>query len=143
MKELINIGEIMPTKSNIDIVAQNILQPINDGVMNKEEVIVRGKFIVESINKAIKKIEITENSTCLGAKIEISETGVKYNYNECEKWNEINAKIKPLLDELKKIEELIKIATKKGQAFTDIETGETIMPVKKESITSYKVTLAK
>jgi hypothetical protein len=141
-KELL-LKELMPIKSNIDIVVQNILKPIKDGVMDKHEVLVRGKFLIECIKKSLKEIEITENAVYLGSKIEVAEVSPKYNYSECEKWNEINAKIKPLNDELIRIEELIKIATKKGVAIVDPNTGETIMPVKKESTSSYKVTLGK
>lgn len=143
MKELINIGEIMPTKENISIVADSLLQPIKDGNMDKVEVAVRSKFIIEVLTKVLENIEISENTTCLGAKIECCEIKPKYYFEECDKWNEIKQKIKPLVVELKKVEELIKIATKKGQAFTDLDTGETIMPVSKESKTGFKITLGK
>ena len=78
-----------------------------------------------------------------GAKIEPAETGVKYNYLQSEKWCEIPEKIKPFSDELKYIEEQIKVATKIGKSIVDESTGEMISPVEKTSTSGYKVTLAK
>ena len=79
----------------------------------------------------------------MGAKIEIVEAGVKYAYQDCDKWQEIKNKLLPLEEELKKIEEQIKIATKIGKSFVDESTGEIISPVQKISNTSYKITLEK
>ena len=55
MEQLINIKEIMPTKSNIELVANQIIQPLEDGDMNKLEFVVKIKFIEEVIKTAIKK----------------------------------------------------------------------------------------
>lgn len=137
------LKELMPTKSNIDVVAQNILQPINDGIMDKHEVLVRGKFIIECINKALKQIEVTESTTYLGSKIEVVEAGTKYNYSENELWSELENEKEPIIKAQKELEELIKIATKKGVAISNPETGETILPVLKTSTTSLKITLGK
>ena len=58
MEQLINIKEIMPTKSNIELVANQIIQPLEDGDMNKLEFVVKIKFIEEVIKTAIKKVEL-------------------------------------------------------------------------------------
>ena len=55
MEQLINIKDIMPTKSNIELVANQIIQPLEDGDMNKLEFVVKIKFIEEVIKTAIKK----------------------------------------------------------------------------------------
>ena len=145
MEQLINIKEIMPTKSNIELVANQIIQPLEDGDMNKLEFVVKIKFIEEVIKTAIKKVElnISQPESIYGAKIEPAETGVKYNYLQSEKWCEISEKIKPFSDELKYIEEQIKLATKIGKSIVDESTGEMISPVEKTSTSGYKVTLAK
>jgi len=139
-KELL-LKELMPIKSNIDIVVQNILKPIKDGIMDKHEVLVRGKFLIECINKALKQIEVTESTTYLGSKIEVVEAGTKYNYSENELWSELENEKEPIIKAQKELEELIKIATKKGVAISNPETGETILPVLKTSTTSLKITL--
>jgi len=134
---------IMPTKANIENVAKSVLQPIQDGNMYAPEVAVRIKFLEEVFKKVKSELEIKENDTVLGAKIEIVEARTKYNYSESDKWQEIKSKMLPLEEELKQVEEQIKIATKIGKSFIDEQTGEVISPVQKSSTTSYKITLAK
>ena len=144
MKELTNIGEVMPTKANIAIVAESLLKPIKEGTMNKVEIAVRAKFLIEALNKVLKGIEINENQTCLGAKIEVCEVGIKYDYSSDPTWLAIKEQIGPLLKKLKEQEEFIIIATKKGKAILNTDTGEVdAMPVKKTSDTSFKITLGK
>jgi hypothetical protein len=134
---------VMPTKANIEKVAQSILQPIQDGYMSAPEVAVRIKFLEDVLKKVKSELEVKENDVVLGAKIEIVEAGVKYAYQDCDLWREIKNKLLPLEEELKKIEEQIKIATKIGKSFVDESTGEIISPVQKTSTTSYKITLEK
>ena len=144
MKELTNIGEVMPTKANIHIVAENLLKPTKDGTMDKAEVAVRAKFLVEVFRQVLKGIEINENQTCLGAKIEVCEVGIDYDYKSDPTWLSIKEQIEPLLKKLKEQEEFIRIATKKGKAILNTDTGEVdAMPVKKTSDTSFKITLGK
>lgn len=148
--EIIKFNEIMPTKSNIDLVAQPIIKNIEDGNFNVLEFQVKAKFLIEVLNNALKKtredaIRDVEkgNTNYLGAKLEIAETGTKYEYSTNQDWQELENKIVELKKQQKEIEDLIKIATKKGVAIVNPTTGETIMPVKKESTSSYKVTLGK
>lgn len=144
MKELTNIGEVMPTKENIPIVAEKLLKPTKDGTMNKVEVAVRAKFLVEVFNQVLKGIEINESQTCLGAKIELCDVGIKYDYSSDPTWLSIKEQIEPLNKKLKEQEEFIRIATKKGKAILNTDTGEVdAMPVKKTSDTSFKITLGK
>ena len=77
-------------------------------------------------------MNISQPESIYGAKIEPAETGVKYNYLQSEKWYEISEKIKPFSDELKYIEEQIKLATKIGKSIVDESTGEMISPVEKQ-----------
>lgn len=143
--ELINLSQITPTKSNIEIVANNIINPVLNGEMNKVEFVVKSKFISEVLAKCAKSInlELQQHESYMGAKVEPTETGVKYHYNQCEEWNNLQEQIKPLLEKQKAIEEQIKMATKIGKSFVDESTGETISPVTKESTSSYKITLGK
>lgn len=142
MKELITY-EVMPTKSNIEVVAKSIMQPLTDGTMDKHEVLVRSKFLIDVLTNVVKSIEITEPTTYLGAKIEPAETGTKYAYSENEQWLSIKEKMKPFEEQIKAIEEQIKIATKIGKSFVDESTGEMISPVTKTSTSSFKITLGK
>ncbi len=94
---------VMPTKANIEKVAQSILQPIQDGYMSAPEVAVRIKFLEDVLKKVKSELEVKENDVVLGAKIEIVEAGVKYAYQDCDLWREIKNKLLPLEEELKKI----------------------------------------
>lgn len=148
--EIIKFNEIMPTKSNIDLVAQPIIKNIEDGNSNVLEFQVKAKFLIEVLNNALKKtkddaIKDVQKGTTnyLGAKLEIIETGTKYEYSTNKDWQELENKIVELKKQQKEIEDLIKIATKKGVAIVNPNTGETIMPVVKTSETNLKITLGK
>ena len=75
---------VMPTKANIEKVAQSILQPIQDGYMSAPEVAVRIKFLEDVLKKVKSELEVKENDVVLGAKNEIVEAGVKYAYQDCD-----------------------------------------------------------
>lgn len=148
--EIIKFNEIMPTKSNINLVALPIIKSIEDGNFNVLEFQVKAKFLIEVLNNALKKtredaIRDVEkgNTNYLGAKLEIVETGTKYEYSTNQDWQELENQIIYLKKAQKEIEDLIKIATKKEVAIVNPNTGETIMPVVKQSETNLKITLGK
>lgn len=74
-----------------------------------------------------------------GAKFEIKEAGVKYDFTGCNDsvWNELNAKLDNLKEEIK-ARELILKAHKEAWATSD---GEMIYPPGKSSTTTVAVTL--
>lgn len=148
--EIIKFNEIMPTKSNINLVALPIIKSIEDGNFNVLEFQVKARFLIEVLNNALKNtkddaIKDVQKGTTnyLGAKLEIAETGTKYEYSTNQDWQELENKIVELKKQQKEIEDLIKIATKKGVAIVNPNTGETIMPVVKQSETNLKITLGK
>lgn len=79
------------------------------------------------------------------AKFEIKETGVKYDYTQCNDpvLADLNSRIDSLSEELKKRESFLKTVPQKGMIITDDETGETftVYPPAKSSTTSVAVTL--
>ena len=118
--EIIKFNEIMPTKSNIDLVALPIIKSIEDGNFNVLEFQVKARFLIEVLNNALKNtkddaIKDVQKGTTnyLGAKLEIIETGTKYEYSTNQDWQELENKIVELKKQQKEIEDLIKIATKK------------------------------
>ena len=148
--EIIKFNEIMPTKSNIDLVALPIIKSIEDGNFNVLEFQVKARFLIEVLNNALKNtkddaIKDVQKGTTnyLGAKLEIIETGTKYEYSTNQDWQELENQIIYLKKAQKEIEDLIKIATKKEVAIVNPNTGETIMPVVKQSETNLKITLEK
>lgn len=153
MSNLININEIIPTKSNIETVGKQLSTLVREGHINPIEFQIKAKWLKDMLDAAMKSVQsdvITEiekygkDCTVLGAKLEVVETGTKYDYSCDEKWNEINDQLKPIQERLKEQEEMIKMATKIGADSIDTDTGEVIArKVIKVSTTSPKVTLGK
>ncbi len=77
-----------------------------------------------------------------GARIEMCEAGVAYDYSEDTTWSSKEAEIKMLIEERKKIEEkLRKIGP--GKMMVDNETGEVMVGPLKSSRSTYRITLSK
>jgi len=144
------IGTLTPSKSNIEVVSQQLIETVKNGHADPLEFSVRCKFAIEVLTAALDAVKedalnnIDKETTLLGAKLEVSESGVKYDYSQNETWKNIDKQLKPLLVLKKEIEDKIKMATKIGNSIMDEHTGEVIAsPVKKESTTVLKITLAK
>ena len=82
-----------------------------------------------------------------GAKIEIAETGTKYDYSQCgdTEWKILDSQIKNLKEAISEREKFLKAIPASGIEQLNKETGEvsTIYPPSKSSTSSYKITLAK
>ena len=77
-----------------------------------------------------------------GARIEMCEAGVAYDYSEDTTWRSKENEIKMLVEERKKIEEkLRKIGP--GKMMVDQETGEVMVGPLKSSRSTYRITLSK
>jgi hypothetical protein len=78
--------------------------------------------------------------TASGAKIELCEAGVSYDYSANGDWRILDAQIRLLQDRKKKLEEeLRRIAP--GQLAVDPETGEVVEGAFKSSKSTYRITL--
>lgn len=151
--ELITLNELgilTPTKENIKVVSQQLAEMVLNGNYSPVEFAVRTKFIIECFDDAMKLIKndltesVREKTTYLGASIEPTETGVKYDYSTNANWLEYENRIEPLRTKQKEIEEQIKMATKIGKSIIDEKSGEVIAsPVEKSSTSSVKITLSK
>jgi len=149
MEIIKKIETTMPVKANIDILANELTDGVASGFVNPLEFLVKIEFLNKVLEQAKKQVKelalqnLTQPQELFGAKIELAETGVKYDYSQSESWQSIKAQIEPLETELKAIEEQIKMATKIGKSFVDETTGEVIAPVQKTSTASIKITLGK
>jgi len=149
MEIIKKIETTMPVKSNIDSLANELTDGVASGFVNPLEFLVKIEFLTKVLEQAKKQVKdlavqsLSSNESLFGAKIELAETGVKYDYSQSESWQSIKAQIEPLETELKAIEEQIKMATKIGKSFVDESTGELISPVQKTSTASIKITLGK
>lgn len=142
------ITKLTPTKTNVLVVANEMTEPILNGEVDAVEFIVRCQFGINVLTESMKIAKqnalksFTGNRTVLGAKVEVIETGIDYNYSGNYEWKKLDDKIKKLIEKRKVIEEQIKTATKSNSM---ILQGDEIIasPVTKESTTSIKITLGK
>jgi hypothetical protein len=80
--------------------------------------------------------------TASGAKIEVCEAGVSYDYSQDPGWSNVDAQIKELTQQKKAIEETLrKLAP--GRMAVDPETGEVLEGPTRKSKSTYRITLAK
>ena len=143
------LGELTPSKANINVVSKQLAETVKQGNADPIEFAIRLKFIKECLDASMALIQddlikaIGNGTTLYGAKVEVAESGVKYDYASNEQWKELESQIKPLKEAQKAIEDQIKMATKVGKSFVDESTGELISPVTKTSTTTPKITLSK
>ena len=152
MKEIIlnDITNLTPSKTNIEIVSKEMTESIINGEVDAIEFSVRCQFAIDTLTECLKIAKpyalksIDKETTMLGAKLEVAESGVKYDYSANQTWKEIETKLDPLLKEKKAIEDKVKMATKIGNSIIDENSGEIVAsPVAKTSTTILKITLAK
>jgi hypothetical protein len=77
-----------------------------------------------------------------GAKIELCEAGVSYDYSASAEWNELDQQIKELQERRKAVEEKLR-AVAPGRIGVDTETGEVIEGAMKQSKSTYRITLSR
>ena len=80
--------------------------------------------------------------TSSGAKIEVCEAGVSYDYSQNPEWREIESQIQQLTLKKKEVEAKLRHLVP-GRMAVDPETGEVIEGAYKTSKSTYRVTLAK
>lgn len=93
--------------------------------------------VVDEANKNAGKIE-----TSSGAKIEVAETGVTYNYSSNPEWVELKNQEKEIADRRKAIEDVLKHIPA-GKILVDESTGQSLVGPAKTSKTNFKLTLSK
>jgi hypothetical protein len=77
-----------------------------------------------------------------GAKIEMCEAGVTYDYSNNPEWNHLDQQIRQLQEEKKMVEEKLKQIAP-GRVAVDPETGEVLEGAFKRSKSTYRITLAR
>lgn len=158
LKELImelqvqEITTILPTKSNIDTMANTIAYEVSEGNIDPVEAIVKVTAMEQVCKAARLKIEgyVLANLELYpqgkrdfnGAKIERAEVGTSYDFSHDAVWAEMYNEIEIRKSHIKEREEQLK-KIPAGKLLVDEETGETIVGAAKSSKTSFKVTLSK
>lgn len=81
-------------------------------------------------------------TTASGAKLELCEAGVTYDYSEDVSWRSLDEEIKNLTARRKALEEKLR-KLRPGKMMVDEETGEVMIGPLKSSRSTYRITLSK
>jgi polyribonucleotide nucleotidyltransferase len=122
-------GNVLQVAEAISAMAEFVEQ------VRKDERFIQA--VIDEANKNAGKLE-----TSSGAKIEVCETGVTYNYSSNPEWVELKNREKEITDRRKAIEEILK-KIQPGKLLVDPESGQTLTGPTKTSKTNYKLTLSK
>ena len=77
-----------------------------------------------------------------GARIELCEAGITYDYSDDPSWRHVDAQIRELTEQKKRIEERLR-SIEAGKIMVDQETGEVVSGALKASRSTYRITLSK
>lgn len=147
-------SNISLTKSESENIATSVVQKIKDGYMSNYEGVALAKFLEETAKKirlatvegAVDELtkEGASGLTYKGAKIQVKESGVKYEYPNSPMVAEIDQEIKNLKEIQKEVQDFAKVINTPS-SFTSSFTGEIsiVYPAIKKSTTTVNVTLSK
>jgi len=151
-----NMAAFAVSKANREELAIQIVEAIDAGDLNPLDIHYQVKAMEDFIkmltaNSRYKDAVLTE---CMkhgksfqfnGSKMEIKETGVKYDYSKCgdPNWQILENQISELKDKQKAVEAHLKVLPAEGIEVVNADSGEVIKmyPPVKTSTTSISVTL--
>lgn len=128
---------------------QNALEEAN--IFQVAEALAAMDEFVKTIRKDERYIQFLRDElihhhgkliTGSGAKIELCEAAVTYDYTNNAEWRILDQQIQILTDQRKKVEEKLRRIAQ-GKVVVDTETGEVIEGPMKTSKSTYRITLAK
>ena len=140
-------------KQEAEKTAVELIGLATDGFKSAVEIKAIAAYLIaigDSINSdedlnEIAVEEITRGELVTGAEVQVREVGVKYAYEDCEAWKNLDTKVKAATKERNGIQKEIQAATKSGKprGLIDDETGEMMMikPVAKSSTTKAVVSI--
>lgn len=147
----IKLQDLKPTKTDIKIASDIFIQQVDNGEINPIDAALQLKALEEFIKDVREKLnsyaidELYKHQNgkvnIYDAKIEIAETGVKYDYSTDLVWEKLKQENEATASALKSREDLLK-KIPAGSQLVD-ENGEVATGPTKTSTTSYKITLAK
>jgi hypothetical protein len=147
-----SIREGLNKKQIADLAEQSVNNVLEQGnVFQVAEALAAMEEFVKNVRKDERFVtflrdELTKHrgrlTTNSGARIEVCEAGVAYDYSSNGEWKELDQQIKILIEQRKIVEEnLRKLAP--GRMVVDPETGEVLEGPIKTSKSTYRITLSK
>ena len=128
---------------------QNVLEEAN--IFQVAEALAAMDEFVKTIRKNERYVHFLRDElsrhngklvTNSGAKIELCEAGVTYDYSNNAEWRVLEEQIQLLTNRRKQVEEKLRMIAQ-GKVVVDTETGEVLEGPMKTSKSTYKITLAK
>jgi hypothetical protein len=147
-----SISEGLSKKQIAEMADQSVSTVLERGnVFEVAEALAAMEEFVKNVRKDERFVEFLREEltkhrgrliTNSGARIEVCEAGVGYDYSSNGEWRELDQQIKTLTDQRKSVEEkLRKLAP--GRMAVDPETGEVLEGPLKTSKSTYRITLSK
>jgi len=147
-----SISEGLSKKQIAEMADQSVSTVLERGnVFEVAEALAAMEEFVKNVRKDERFVEFLRDeltkhrgrlTTNSGAKIEVCEAGVNYDYSGNGEWRELDQQIKMLTDQRRAVEEnLRKLAP--GRMAVDPETGEVLEGPLKTSKSTYRITLSR
>ena len=150
---LVQINQTTPSKASLDGYVKDIIEYAESNEGNPIEISAKLDFMMKICDIAKKEIKpavikelekAKERKDYFGYKVEVKETGTKYDYSNCgdAKWYDLQEQLEKLKVKISDRETFLK-AIKEPIMVADEETGEMfkVMPPVKTSTTSPCFTL--
>lgn len=158
MENLILKQNELATAASVKAMAENLINGVNNGeidplklqvffaAVEKMAKAVKDAVRDNSVDEVLSRSDDGKSCKVAGARIEVTETGVKYDYSVIPSWQNVQRKIDALKELQKSIEGKAKFASEKSPYIDcDTETGEQteIVAIPRTSTTAIKITLGK
>lgn len=159
MKEITLFEEIPVTRTGQKELGDIMKKSLADGEMNPIEAVVKAKSLYEVLSLFLKDDDVKglvvnecskygkgETPSFSGAKVQVKETGVKWDYTDCGDpvYDSLALQMEELKQRMKQRESYLKTITERKTEI-DEATGEiyTILPPVRTATTSYSITYNK
>ena len=144
------------TKESIKEQSVALLNDLDEGHISPLQLAAQLKFVedvIANVKEELRQRVVAEKDkygkddmTYQGAKFDIKEAGVKYDFSHCEDviWNDLKQQLDALTEQIKEREAFLK-ALKERFTYIDESTGEivTLYPPQRKSTTTYSITWSK
>ena len=147
-----SIREGLTKKQVAELADQSVGNVLEEGnVFQVAEALAAMEEFVKNVRKDERFVEFLREElvknrgrliTNSGARIEVCEAAVSYDYSANGEWRELDEQIKNLSEQRKAVEEKLKKLAP-GRITVDPETGEVIEGPVKTSKSTYRITLSK
>lgn len=150
--KLPSIQEGLTKRQITQLADQSVEHVLEDGnVFQVAEALAAMDEFVKTVRKDERFVQFLRDElvkhhgrllTKSGAKVELCEAGVSYDYSHSSEWRVLDEQIKLLQEQKKAVEERLRRVAP-GRIAVDPETGEVIEGAFKTSKSTYRITLSK